>query len=151
MAQSNPEHDAVEDLRRPRQTDFIDEHVGRRMRFRRLALGVSQEELGRQLGLTFQQVQKYEKGVNRIAAGRLFALSRALSCELSFFFDGLPAETSSADLLEAEDLGGFMQSRECVALCHAFMAIDSAAVRRALIVMIRTMADPNPPLDGSSA
>ncbi|MFD2234793.1 helix-turn-helix domain-containing protein [Phaeospirillum tilakii] len=74
----------------------IDIHVGARMRLRRTLLGLSQEKLGEAIGLTFQQVQKYERGANRIGCSRLFDLARALDVPVSFFFDDLPAEAAAA-------------------------------------------------------
>ena len=80
--------------RRPRQTasvSAIDAHVGERMRERRLILGMSQEKLGEALGISFQQIQKYERGTNRIGAGRLFTIGQVLGVAVSYFFDGLDA------------------------------------------------------------
>src|ERR1700761_1105774 len=74
----------------------IDVHVGSRIRLRRTLLGMSQERLGDSLGLTFQQVQKYERGVNRVGASRLFDLSRVLDVPISFFFDDMPDSLSSS-------------------------------------------------------
>jgi len=80
----------------------IDRHVGMRVRMRRMMLGISQEKLGERLGLTFQQVQKYEKGVNRIGASRLMQMSGILGVPVSFFFEDAPNETEIAeDLLPA--------------------------------------------------
>ena len=70
----------------------VDVHVGSRLRLRRIMLGISQEKLGAELGLTFQQIQKYEKGMNRIGASRLYAISRALDTSIQYFFDDLPAD-----------------------------------------------------------
>src|SRR5512141_3123336 len=74
----------------------VDIHVGSRVRLRRTLLGMSQEKLGEAIGLTFQQVQKYERGANRIGASRLWDLSRVLDCPVSFFFDEMDDETASA-------------------------------------------------------
>src|SRR5580692_7605907 len=74
----------------------IDVHVGARIRLRRTLLGMSQERLGESLGLTFQQVQKYERGVNRVGASRLFDLSRVLDVPISFFFDDMPENLATA-------------------------------------------------------
>ena len=80
----------------------VDKHVGSRVRMRRMVLGMSQEKLGRALGLTFQQVQKYEKGANRIGASRLQHIARILQVPVAFFFDGAPASTES--LVDTEAL-----------------------------------------------
>src|SRR5437763_2789579 len=74
----------------------IDQHVGSRIRLRRTLMGMSQERLGEALGLTFQQVQKYERGVNRVGASRLFDLSRVLDVPISFFFDDMPDQLATA-------------------------------------------------------
>src|ERR1700756_2733344 len=75
----------------PRRPNPIDIHVGSRVRFRRMLLGMSQEKLGEKLGLTFQQVQKYEKGINRIGASRLQQISRTLDVPPAYFFEGAPS------------------------------------------------------------
>ena len=85
----------------------IDVHVGTRIRLRRTLLGMSQEKLGEALGLTFQQVQKYERGVNRVGASRLFDLSRVLDVPISFFFDDLPDSLSGLAGKRATGMGGF--------------------------------------------
>jgi transcriptional regulator with XRE-family HTH domain len=74
-----------------RKTDDIDRHVGDRIRMRRIMVGTSQDELGKKLGITFQQIQKYEKGANRISAGRLYRAAQILDVPVSFFFEGLPS------------------------------------------------------------
>jgi len=79
--------------------NLVDRHVGRRMRLRRRALKLSQEKLGHELGLTFQQVQKYERGVNRVSAGRLFEISQVMDVPVSYFFDGI---AELAELAERE-------------------------------------------------
>lgn len=73
-----------------RATNAIDEHIGGKVRERRLKMGMSQEQLAELIGVTFQQIQKYEKGVNRVAASRLYAMTGALDVEITYFFDGLP-------------------------------------------------------------
>ncbi len=74
---------------------YVDEHVGTRIRVRRMLLGMSQEKLGEGLGLTFQQIQKYENGVNRVSAGRLFQLSKILNVPVPYFFDNVPVDAAS--------------------------------------------------------
>src|SRR5438067_7912867 len=92
----------------------IDVHVGSRIRLRRTLLGLSQEWLGDALGLTFQQVQKYERGVNRVGASRLFDLSRVLDVPISFFFDDLPETLSatSSGSVQSRRTSGFDKSHE---------------------------------------
>ncbi|MBI5165675.1 MAG: helix-turn-helix transcriptional regulator [Magnetospirillum sp.] len=116
----------------------IDEHVGSRVRLRRTLLGLSQESLGEALGLTFQQVQKYERGANRIGASRLFDLSRVLDVPVTYFFDEMPAEMHAAsprhmvrateDPPEFED--SLMAQRETLELVRAYFRITDAEVRR---------------------
>jgi len=124
----------------------IDVQVGSRVRLRRNMLGLSQEKLGTAIGLTFQQVQKYERGANRIGASRLHELSRVLDVPVSFFFDDM-------DPVRAPAIpGGFaeppveafesdpMRRRETVELVDAYYAIDDAAVRRRLLDLARALA-----------
>ena len=120
----------------------IDIHVGSRIRLRRTLLGMSQERLGEALGLTFQQVQKYERGVNRVGASRLFDLSRVLDVPISFFFDDLPDNLAStygshlnrrgSGLSEMQD--GFtddaLNRRETLELVRAYYRITDPAVRK---------------------
>src|SRR5713226_3104077 len=128
------------------QGNPIDVHVGSRVRLRRNMLGLSQEKLGEAIGLTFQQVQKYERGANRIGASRLHELSRVLDVPVSFFFDDM-------DPVRAPAIpGGFaeppveafesdpMRRRETVELVDAYYAIDDAAVRRRLLDLARALA-----------
>ncbi|HLY44024.1 MAG TPA: helix-turn-helix transcriptional regulator [Stellaceae bacterium] len=124
----------------------IDVQVGSRVRLRRNMLGLSQERLGDAIGLTFQQVQKYERGANRIGASRLHELSRVLDVPVSFFFDDVdpvrapaipggfaepPAEGFESDPL---------RKRETIELVEAYYAIEDAAVRRRLFELARTLA-----------
>src|SRR6187200_1628433 len=88
----------------------IDVHVGSRVRLRRTLLGMSQEKLGEAIGLTFQQVQKYERGANRIGASRLFDLSRVLDVPVSFFFDDMPADPDSIPTADGS-IGGFGEEK----------------------------------------
>src|SRR3954468_15891485 len=88
----------------------VDVHVGARVRLRRTLLGMSQEKLGEAIGLTFQQVQKYERGANRIGASRLWDLSRVLDCPMSFFFEDMPADPDSIPTSEGS-AGGFGEEK----------------------------------------
>src|SRR5207237_2241982 len=95
-----------------RDPNFVDRHVGNRMRMRRLLIGMSQEKLGELLGITFQQVQKYEKGSNRVSASRLYYVAQVLGVPIQFFFDDLPSpggqqgmgETGITDLLASSEV-----------------------------------------------
>ncbi len=123
----------------------IDKHVGGRLRMRRTFLGMSQEKLGDALGLTFQQVQKYEKGTNRIGASRLQRLAEILNVRPAFFFDDMPAGMAEQPTGFAEDapsgLTDFISSSEGLLLNKAFVRIKDAKVRRKIIDLVNTLAD----------
>jgi transcriptional regulator with XRE-family HTH domain len=123
----------------------IDVRVGARLRLRRNMLGLSQEKLGEAIGLTFQQVQKYERGANRIGASRLHELSRVLDVPISFFFD-------DTDPVRAPAMGGFaeppaeafesdpLRKRETVELIRAYFSIEDGTVRRRLLDLAKALA-----------
>ena len=138
--------------RRRRKSDKpnpIDIHVGTRVRLRRTLLGMSQEKLGDALGLTFQHVQKYERGANRIGASRLYDLSRVLDVPVSFFFDDIKAETIEASQAEPsrhEPAGGGyepdpMMRRETLELVRAYYRIPDAQIRRRLFDLTKAIAN----------
>jgi transcriptional regulator with XRE-family HTH domain len=119
-----------------------DKHVGARLRMRRLMLDKSQEEIAKALGLTFQQVQKYEKGANRISASRLQQLCKILSVPVPFFFEGLP-DTPEADE-ESAALNGVLATSDGIALASAFMRIRDPKVRRAIVALVEQITvEPN--------
>ena len=122
----------------------IDRHVGARLRMRRMLIGMSQEKLAEGLGLTFQQVQKYEKGTNRIGASRLQQIASILGVMPAFFFEDLP-ETESSGLAFAEDgspsLLEFLSSSEGLALTKSFVRIKDPKIRRKVIDLVSTLAD----------
>src|SRR5215204_2054581 len=120
-----------------------DRHVGSRVRMRRMMLSMSQEKLGDALGLTFQQVQKYEKGTNRIGASRLQQISHALQVPISFFFEELPVATKSAveSGLSPSMLTGFLATSEGLALVDGFMKIKSGKVRRRIVDLVERIAE----------
>ncbi len=130
----------------------IDAHVGARIRLRRTLLGMSQERLGEALGLTFQQVQKYERGVNRVGASRLFDLSRVLDVPISFFFDDMPEPLAASAGVRRVRIGGFaeaqegfgsaddsMNRRETLELVRAYYRITDPAVRKRVFDLIKSM------------
>ena len=137
------------DVASPRKSNPVDAHVGGRVRLRRMLLGMSQEKLGESLGLTFQQVQKYEKGSNRIGASRLFELARILGVSVQFFFDelggpeGLAAagQPGFAEPAGDDRLGEFLNSREGIELNRAFLRIEDPKARRAILELVRSLAD----------
>ena len=137
-------------LRRPGRPKIdapnpIDVRVGARLRLRRNMLGLSQEKLGEAIGLTFQQVQKYERGANRIGASRLYELSRVLDVPVSFFFD-------DTDPVHAPAMGGFaepsdeafetdpLREPETLELIRAYSTIENTAVRRCLLDLAKALA-----------
>ncbi|MBI0433167.1 helix-turn-helix domain-containing protein [Roseomonas sp. KE0001] len=128
----------------------IDVHVGTRVRLRRTLMGMSQEKLGEALGLTFQQVQKYERGVNRIGASRLFDLARVLDVPIGFFFDDMPDAMGGNGALRSR-MGGFAESqegfeddtlhkRETLELVRAYYRITEPAVRKRVFDLIKSLA-----------
>src|SRR5579859_7542043 len=116
----------------------IDKHVGSRVRMRRMMLGMSQEKLGDSLGLTFQQVQKYEKGANRIGASRLQQISHILQVPVAFFFEGAPQSPGqqTSGFSEAPSpayVSDFLATSDGLALTKAFMGIKDAKLRRRIV------------------
>ena len=122
----------------------VDKHVGSRVRMRRLMLGMSQEKLGNGLGLTFQQVQKYEKGTNRIGAGRLQHISQLLQVPLPFFFEGaphLPGEPSGIGPAPSPAyVFNFLATADGLALTKAFMQIEQPELRRRIVHLVEEIA-----------
>ena len=130
-----------------KQANPIDAQVGNRVRLRRMLIGMSQERLGELLGLTFQQVQKYEKGVNRIGAGRLFEVSRILGVPIDYFYEGVngqlagavpahgnPQTTATPPIME------FVSSGEGLQLSLAFMRIKDPKVRKRMLELVKSLA-----------
>ena len=124
----------------------IDIHVGSRVRLRRMMLGMSQEKLGEHLGITFQQIQKYEKGTNRIGASRLQAIARVLSVPVAFFFEDAPGLAPVAGDQGFEDQAStsyvvdFLSSAEGLALNKAFIRIKDPKQRRKVVELVKAMA-----------
>jgi transcriptional regulator with XRE-family HTH domain len=120
-----------------------DEHVGSRVRMRRMMLGLSQEKLADGLGITFQQVQKYEKGKNRIGASRLQHISRLLQAPISFFFDGLPNPEPDLPLAAnsfKDYPAEFLSTSDGLAIARTFPKIENPSMRRAIVQIIQTAA-----------
>src|SRR5215471_12385881 len=128
-----------------------DRHVGRRVRMRRLILAMSQEKLAAALGLTFQQVQKYEKGTNRIGASRLQQMSHILQVPVSFFFEGAPNASalhgSNGSALSMAQIDDFVSDLDGLRLMRAFMRIDNATLRRRIVMLMQEIAGDEEPLD----
>ena len=122
-----------------------DKHVGGRVRMRRMMLGMSQTELGTNIGLTFQQVQKYEKGTNRIGAGRLQQIARILKVPVAVFFEGSPREGGAASETDQAPLpsyvNDFLATSDGLALTKAFMQIKDANLRRRIVSLVQDITD----------
>ncbi len=124
----------------------IDKHVGARVRMRRIMLGFSQEKLADSLGVTFQQVQKYEKGTNRIGASRLQEISKSLQVPPSFFFDGAPAtgavptEMGFREEAAAAFVTDFLSTAEGLQLNKAFSRIQDPKIRRRVLELVMSLA-----------
>ncbi|RLQ86983.1 helix-turn-helix domain-containing protein [Notoacmeibacter ruber] len=124
----------------------IDIHVGSRIRLRRNMIGMSQEKLGDNLGITFQQIQKYEKGTNRVGASRLQAISEILQVPVSFFFEGAPGHEGKAgggfsEASSANYVVDFLNSTEGLQLNRAFIKIGDPKVRRRVIDLVRALGE----------
>jgi len=126
-----------------RDPNYIDAHVGARIRMRRQLVNMSQERLGELLGITFQQVQKYEKGSNRISASRLFYASKTLGVPVQFFFDGLPGSEDADGMREGggDEFSAALMSPEGVQLAKAFKAADSTTKRKLIASLARLIVD----------
>ena len=126
-----------------RKPNDVDAHVGARLRQRRMLLGISQEQLAEMLGLTFQQVQKYERGTNRISASRLFQLARALDTPITWFFDEMALDRGverEKAVSETED-NDPMSWRETLELVRVYSRIDDRKVRKKLYEMAKALAE----------
>lgn len=132
----------MENKKKPNPTDV---HVGGRIRLRRNMLGMSQEKLGENLGITFQQIQKYEKGTNRVGASRLQAISSVLGVPVSYFFEDMAGQDSATGRGFAEDSPGlqvmdFCSTAEGLQLNRAFIKIGDPKVRRRIIDLVKALA-----------
>lgn len=129
--------------------DPIDKYVGSRIRGRRLGLGLSQTKLGDAINVTFQQVQKYENGTNRVGASNLFKMSKALGVEISYFFQDMPeaafSDVSSGGGLSDQPQATFevdpLTSKDAIELSHNYYAIEDDQVRRRIFQLVKSLAD----------
>jgi transcriptional regulator with XRE-family HTH domain len=117
------------------QDRSIDRHVGERIRRRRAELGMTQHDLAQMLGISYQQVQKYETGANRVSAGRLFTMSQRLGCHVGYFFDGLDPTAAP------EDLAHGAANRTTIELARNFSRLPSGSVKGAISTLVRALAD----------
>jgi transcriptional regulator with XRE-family HTH domain len=118
-------------------TRRIDQHVGERIRLRRAELGLTQEQLAEALEVSYQQIQKYETGANRISASRIFQMARRLDVELGYFFDGLPVE----DRTEQPPLEHGGRQRSAIELVRKFAQIEDPQVRAAIAGLVKAIVD----------
>ena len=127
-----------------RGPEEVDLHVGARIRMRRRSLGLTQQQLAEQLGLTFQQVQKYERGANRVSASKLYEISRALQTPVSYFFEGL-ADRGSTDADEArgaeQSIRDFLLTSEGQELASLYPLITQSKLRRQVLELVRSIAE----------
>jgi transcriptional regulator with XRE-family HTH domain len=148
MARENALEQFEPEERGSRRANPVDVHVGGRVRLRRMLLGMSQEKLGEHLGLTFQQIQKYEKGINRIGASRLFDLSQVLGVPVQFFYEELAVGRGEAVGFGERPVESyaveFLGSREGLELNKAFARITDARVRRSIVDLVRAFAGETP-------
>ena len=123
----------------------IDLHVGSRIRLRRKVLGVSQESLAADLGLTFQQIQKYERGTNRVSASKLYEIARSLQTTTSYFFEGFSdpngAEAGSTDHVEEKAAVDFLMTPEGLEMAALFPKITKGKLRRRVLDLVRALAE----------
>ena len=127
-------------------SNMIDAYVGARLRMRRVMLGMSQSTLGKHLGVTFQQIQKYEKGANRISASRLQQTARVLEVSPSYFFEGAPAQANAAGVAEDTQQSfvvDFLATAEGVHLNRAFLRIADPKIRRRIVDLVVSLAAPD--------
>jgi transcriptional regulator with XRE-family HTH domain len=125
---------------------IIDQYVGERVRIRRVSLGMSQQSVAAQLGLTFQQIQKYEKGKNRIGSSRLYQLSKLLRVDIGYFFDGLDADDETLAVTREiaaafDSVSPQFGSREFVELNRAYWRIPTAEMRKAVLTLVELIAE----------
>ncbi|WP_026304181.1 helix-turn-helix domain-containing protein [Kaistia granuli] len=126
-----------------KQPNPVDTHVGGRVRLRRMMQGMSQEKLGESLGITFQQIQKYEKGTNRIGASRLQHIAQVLEVPVSFFFEDAPGSSNDSGFAESRPAAfvtDFLTSTEGLQLNKAFIRIKDPKVRRRIVELVRAVA-----------
>lgn len=126
------EVEAPQEGRSSARASAADRHVGARIRERRVMLGLSQQQLAQMIGVTYQQAHKYERGLNRISAGRLYEIAQVLSVPVSWFFEGLAAEGATAEMTPRQ--------RMCLELARNFAAIDNEKHQEALSQMARALA-----------
>src|SRR3954447_25528658 len=140
---SLPQRKSVKGTATQKSPNPVDRHVGSRVRMRRMLIGMSQEKLGAALGITFQQIQKYEKGTNRIGASRLHQIARVLGVPIEFFYEGAPQIEGATGMAESPSpayVADFLSTAEGLDLMKAFMGIKERRIRRRLVDLVRVLA-----------
>ncbi len=131
--------------KRNKEYAYVDEHVGDRIRIHRTLMGMSQTKLGEVLGLSFQQVQKYEKGANRVSASRLFEFAKVFNVPMSYFFANVPkdpmADAHSLRDDSQADPTDMLTSRESLKLIRAYYGLPNPALRKIVFGLIEALAD----------
>jgi len=123
-----------------KSTGSIDKEIGSRVRMRRVSIGMSQEKLGDMLGLTFQQVQKYEKGMNRISVARLVDIAKILGVDIHFFFNGLKSEPGFAEEGAPPYVADVMSTPEGLQLVRHFTGIKNPKIRKSIVQLVASLA-----------
>jgi transcriptional regulator with XRE-family HTH domain len=132
----------MEETPRGRSTE-VDAYVGARIRARRRMLGVTQEQLAEALGLTHQQIRKYERGLNRVSASKLYKTARILSVPMTYFFEGLDEEDGGSPVGKRDAaLQTFLMSEEGAEFAADFALIESGSIRRQMLALVRSLARP---------
>ena len=141
---SGPKHRGMTAGSPTKEPQDVDRHVGSRVRMQRMLVGMSQEKLGEACGITFQQIQKYEKGTNRIGASRLQQISLILQAPISFFFEGVPApsgvHSGFAEGNTPDYSTSLLSTSDGLALAKAFMRIENSKLRRRIVDIVEEMA-----------
>ncbi len=133
-------------VRRTKSADATDQFVGAKLRRRRLLLDLTQQELAKKIGVTFQQIQKYEKGLNRIGAGRLYKIATELDVSVFYFYENLDSVEKNLHAppnrcaSESQDLTAFMAGDQAIDLCRAFFRMRSPATKKAILRLMRVIA-----------
>lgn len=138
----------VEPTKKKGRANSIDEHVGVQLRQRRALLGLSQEKLAEQVGITFQQIQKYENGANRVSASRLYEFSKVLEIPVNFFFESYGSNENKAvfgfadnDQASFEGADDILKRKETIELIRVYYSIDNPKLRKDLFKLVKSMAE----------
>ncbi len=142
-----PKTQKIDSTKKKGRANSIDEHVGVQLRQRRALLGFSQEKLAEQVGITFQQIQKYENGANRVSASRLYEFSKVLDIPVSFFFDNYGSNENRTvgfaenDQAPFEGAGDIMKRKETLELIRVYYSIENPKLRKDLFKLVKSMAE----------